>query len=65
MSKYTKSQLNNPHSRAGEASTVLVKGEQLVLLELLGRLDPGVGGGNLVVEGKRGRRALSTSCWPS
>jgi len=51
--------------RVGEAITVLAREEQLVPLELLERLDQGVGGGNLEVEGKKERRALSTSCWPS
>ena len=51
--------------RAGEVSTVLVKEEQLDLLELLERLDPGVGEGNLEVEDKKGRKAPLTSCSPS
>ena len=52
--------------RAGEVSTVLVKEEQLDLLELLERLDPGVGEGNLEVEDKKGRKArdiLHKWCW--
>ena len=44
---------------------MLVKEEQLDLLELLERLDPGVGEGNLEVEDKKERKVPLISCWPS
>ena len=57
--------LEHSYSRVGEAITVLVKEEQLDPLEHLEIQDPGVGGGNLAAGGKKVRRALLTSCWPS